>query len=282
MGRVQAAGGLGQHQLPLRRGRARATCSTTPTWWRSCSSGSSRPGSPACATSCRCCATPSSSRTAAAPTSPASTRSTSRTPWPPAHPSATSGPAPPTTATSSTPAAPRACPRASCGATKTSSSRSAAASTSSAARRSTGPRRWSRRASPAGPARPRCRSPRSCTAPRQWGVMAGSFVGNKIVLVSQVRRRTACGSSSAKRSVNMIMITGDAMGRPLDRDAAGAGRRVRPVLALRGGEHGGGVLAHGEGPVLRALAEHRRSPTPSAPRRAAPTGTRSCRRATPR
>ena len=63
--RLQAAGRPDQRELPLRRGRAASTCSTTATRWRSCT----RPQFCAarrrrCATGCRCCATSSRSTTA--------------------------------------------------------------------------------------------------------------------------------------------------------------------------------------------------------------------------
>jgi acyl-CoA synthetase (AMP-forming)/AMP-acid ligase II len=48
----------------------------------------------------------------------------------------------------------------------------------------------------------------------QWGVMAGSFVGNKIVLVSKFEAHRVW-QLVGEEGVNMIMITGDAMGRPL-------------------------------------------------------------------
>ena len=48
----------------------------------------------------------------------------------------------------------------------------------------------------------------------QWGVMGGAFVGNKIVLVAKFepRRRVEL---VAREKVNAMMITGDAMARPL-------------------------------------------------------------------
>jgi acyl-CoA synthetase (AMP-forming)/AMP-acid ligase II len=48
----------------------------------------------------------------------------------------------------------------------------------------------------------------------QWGVMAGSFVGNKVVLVSKFDAHRVW-QLVGEEGVNMIMITGDAMGRPL-------------------------------------------------------------------
>ena len=48
----------------------------------------------------------------------------------------------------------------------------------------------------------------------QWGVMGGSFVGNRIVLVPRFDARRVLELIAAER-VNMVMITGDAMARPL-------------------------------------------------------------------
>ena len=48
----------------------------------------------------------------------------------------------------------------------------------------------------------------------QWGVMGGSFVGNKIVLVPQFEPRGVLELIAAE-GVHAIMITGDAMARPL-------------------------------------------------------------------
>ena len=66
---------------------------------------------------------------------------------------------------------------------------------------------------------------------------------------------TSGGSSSRRRSTS-IMITGDAMAPAADRGARradGADYDLSSLFAL--GEHGRGVLAVGEGPVLRALPE---------------------------
>jgi acyl-CoA synthetase (AMP-forming)/AMP-acid ligase II len=48
----------------------------------------------------------------------------------------------------------------------------------------------------------------------QWGVMGGSFLGNKIVLVARFDPVDVWKLVAAER-VNMMMITGDAMARPL-------------------------------------------------------------------
>ncbi len=48
----------------------------------------------------------------------------------------------------------------------------------------------------------------------QWSVMGGSFVGNKIVLVPKFDPHEVLQLVERER-INMIMITGDAMGRPL-------------------------------------------------------------------
>jgi acyl-CoA synthetase (AMP-forming)/AMP-acid ligase II len=48
----------------------------------------------------------------------------------------------------------------------------------------------------------------------QWGVMSGSFVGNKVVLVAKFDPRQVFELVGQER-VNAIMITGDAMARPM-------------------------------------------------------------------
>jgi acyl-CoA synthetase (AMP-forming)/AMP-acid ligase II len=48
----------------------------------------------------------------------------------------------------------------------------------------------------------------------QWAVMGGSFIGNKLVLVSKFDAKTVWRLVEHEK-VNSIMITGDAMGRPL-------------------------------------------------------------------
>ena len=162
-GRVQAAGGPDQRQLPLRRGRAalplrrrrprradRAPRSSRPRSLRSrrcavAATAARRRGRQRRRSRCRGAVDYEDALAAAPPPE----RRTSRT-------------GRPTTSTSSTRAAPRACPRASCGATRTSSSPPWAAATRSSrgnyvtvarrARRSACPRsadasRWPRRRS---------------------------------------------------------------------------------------------------------------------------------------
>ncbi|MBA3302750.1 MAG: acyl-CoA synthetase [Acidimicrobiia bacterium] len=48
----------------------------------------------------------------------------------------------------------------------------------------------------------------------QWAAMGASFVGNKVVLVRRFDPHAVWGLVEAER-VNLVMITGDAMGRPL-------------------------------------------------------------------
>ncbi len=48
----------------------------------------------------------------------------------------------------------------------------------------------------------------------QWGVMSGSFSGNKIVLIDKFDAEAVWRLVAAER-VNMVMVTGDAMARPL-------------------------------------------------------------------
>ena len=102
--RVQAPGRPDQRELPLRRGRAASTCSTTPTSWPS---STRREFSPADrrgqATGCRCFATSSRSTTARRPSTIGAVALRGRA-GAASRPSATSGRAPTTTSTSSTPA----------------------------------------------------------------------------------------------------------------------------------------------------------------------------------
>ena len=101
--------------------------------------------------------------------------------------------------------------------------------------------------------------------------MGGSFVGNKVVLVAKFDPDRGAGASSSEEKVNLIMITGDAMGRPLIEALERARRRLRPLVAVRARQHGGDVLAVGEGPVLRALPEPRDHRRDRLVARAAPT-----------
>ena len=102
----------GQRQLPLRRGRAAATCSRTPTWSRWSTSAATPTGSPTCCPRRRTSRPSWWSRTAATTTSSATAASSSTRRSRRARPSATSASAAPTTSTCSTPAAPPASPRA--------------------------------------------------------------------------------------------------------------------------------------------------------------------------
>ncbi|HEX6476523.1 MAG TPA: AMP-binding protein, partial [Acidimicrobiales bacterium] len=67
----------------------------------------------------------------------------------------------------------------------------------------------------------------------QWGVMGGSFVGNKIVLVSRFEPHNVW-QHVEKEKVNLLMVTGDAMARPLVEalEAPGAGYDLSSLLAL--------------------------------------------------
>ena len=129
VGRLEDPRRGGERQLPLRRGRARATCSTTPTRRARRRGASSRHASRRSATSCPSCGRSSRSTTASDEDLVAHRRRrTTRPRWPRRRPSATSSRAPTTTSTCSTPAAPPGCPRASCGARRTSSCRRSARS----------------------------------------------------------------------------------------------------------------------------------------------------------
>ena len=144
LGRVQAAGRVDQHQLPLRQGGA-----PLPLHQRRPGGAGARrrvlpPGDRPAARAARPQAGHRHRRRLAAYPS-ARAPCPTRRPWPRARPSGTSAPGRATTTTSSTPAAPRACPRAWSGATRTSSTRSAVASTPPPTPGSRRPRRWSRR-----------------------------------------------------------------------------------------------------------------------------------------
>ncbi len=58
----------------------------------------------------------------------------------------------------------------------------------------------------------------------QWGVMGGAFQGNRIVLMGRFDPKRVWELVDAE-GVNSIMITGDAMGRPLAEALAGSGGR---------------------------------------------------------
>ncbi|HEX4539545.1 MAG TPA: acyl-CoA synthetase [Acidimicrobiales bacterium] len=67
----------------------------------------------------------------------------------------------------------------------------------------------------------------------QWAVMGGSFVGNKVVLVSRFDPH-GVWHLVEKEQVNLLMVTGDAMARPLVEalEAPGASHDVSSLLAL--------------------------------------------------
>jgi acyl-CoA synthetase (AMP-forming)/AMP-acid ligase II len=67
----------------------------------------------------------------------------------------------------------------------------------------------------------------------QWGVMGGSFVGNKIVLVARFEPHEVWRLVEAEK-VNIMMITGDAMARPLVEalDDPGSSYDLSSLLAL--------------------------------------------------
>ena len=191
----------------------------------------------------------------------ASARSTRTRPPSPAHRrSGTSARAPPTTSTSSTPAAPPACPRAWCGATRTSSWR-----LGGGIDMRTGARVRSTRATSS--ARGQRRRPAACTArslplmhgAAQWSAMGGSFTGNTVRPVGPVRPGRRCGGSWAPRSVNLLMIIGDAMARPLDRGARPRPRRPYDLSSLVAVSSTAVLFSPvGEGPAPRAAAQPRR------------------------
>ena len=194
VGGLQAAGGLDQHQLPLRRGRARLPVRQRRPEGARPRRGVRRPG-----------------RRRAAPHLPdlrarrlgRSATPTTRTRWPRGRPSATSAPAPPTTATSSTPAAPRACPRAWCGATRTCFFALGGGIDPLTGERVDRARGHGRAGPDAELRRSRsCPSPRSCTAPPSGRVMGQSFHGQqgRAHAPASTPHEVLATSSSARRS----------------------------------------------------------------------------------
>jgi acyl-CoA synthetase (AMP-forming)/AMP-acid ligase II len=67
----------------------------------------------------------------------------------------------------------------------------------------------------------------------QWSVIGGSFVGRKIVLMARFDAQQVLRLVEAEK-INVIMITGDAMGRPLADalEASGSAHDLSPLLAL--------------------------------------------------
>ena len=142
--------------------------------------------------------------------------------------------APPTTATSSTPAAPPACPRAWCGATRTSSSRSAAASTRSRTSASTDESEELVEKALAGGRPVDDAADRAAHARRDAvGRDERRFAGNKIVLVAKFDAGRGRGELVEQEKVNTMMITGDAMARPLIEALDDPDDELRPVVAVR-------------------------------------------------
>jgi len=67
----------------------------------------------------------------------------------------------------------------------------------------------------------------------QWAVMGGSFIGNKVILVSRFDPHNVWQLVEKER-VNVLMVTGDAMARPLVEalEAPGAGYDLSSLLAV--------------------------------------------------
>ena len=84
----------------------------------------------------------------------------------------------------------------------------------------------------------------------QWCVMGQSFVGSKIVLMAKFDPHDVWRLVGEER-VNSVMITGDAMGKPLveSLDDPGADYDLSSLAGRR--VVGGAVLRPGEGSVLR-------------------------------
>ena len=128
---------------------------------------------------------------------------------------------------------------------------------------STAPRRWSRRACEPGAQATMLPIAPLMHGATQWGVMGGSVRRQQDRASWRSSSRVAVWQLVAAEKVNSIMITGDAMARPLiealdDPEVADA----RPVVVVRRcRQHRGAVLPVGEGPVPRAVPEpdpHRR------------------------
>ena len=65
----------------------------------------------------------------------------------------------------------------------------------------------------------------------QWGLMSQAMTGNRVVLVAKFDA-DECWELVQREGINSMMITGDAMGRPADRDPAGQPGPLRRVLAV--------------------------------------------------
>ena len=91
-----------------------------------------------------------------------------------------------------------------------------------------------------------------------WASLIGMHGGGKVVLgaVAAARRARDLVAGRA-RAVNMLSIVGDAMARPLARGARRAGRGVRPVIAVRAVVGGRAVLGRREGAASREAAATR-------------------------
>ncbi len=91
----------------------------------------------------------------------------------------------------------------------------------------------------------------------QWAVMGQSFQGNKVVLMGQFDAHEVWRLVEEEK-VNSLMITGDAMARPLVEaldEEPSKGRDLSSLLVAV--VDGRGVLAVAEGPVPRPLPERR-------------------------
>ena len=173
--------------------------------------------------------------------------------WQQRRPTATSASAPATTSTSSTRAAPRACPRASCGARRTCSSPSARASTPPPDTRSRPTTSSPRRAPPAFPLVLLITPPLMHGA-AQWGTLGQLAQGNTVVLMPRFDAEEVWRIGRATRSVNSVLIAGDAMGRPMIEALEAGPGPLGPVVAVRRHLARRAVLRAGEGALLRAAS----------------------------
>ena len=246
-GRLQAAGGPDQRQLPLRRGRAASTCSTTPTSSRSSYQAAVRAADRGGARPAAAAAPPRRDRRRQRhrPRRRRRGRRTRRR-SPARRPSATSARATDddiyilyTGGTTGMPEGRR------CGATRTCCACSAAASTSSPAsgsRTSTSCRATAEEAEPA--RRPRARAAHARR--RAVGHARRPVQGHHQRAAAEVRPARGVGGGRASTASPRSRITGDAMARPLIEALAGARpttrRRSSPIAS-----HRRGVLAGREG-----------------------------------
>ena len=114
----------------------------------------------------------------------------------------------------------------------------------------------------------------------QWGVMGGAFQGNRIVLMGRFDPKRVWELVDAE-GVNSIMITGDAMGRPLAEALAGSGGRY-DLSSLVSISSTAAVFSPSVKQSIMTSSRTSSSARRSARPRPAPTATRSSSAPTPR